>query len=473
MIRTIRNIPQLFSHFWKRKNPFSFSELQQLQLASDLIPFGVWEYDLHSGYIIWNQPMYDLLGIQQHEFDHTLSSFKEIIHPEDRSGVEDVIHQAIHHSTKQKKIIFRIKVSNHHIKYIRGNIRLLYNKRKEPIKLTGICIDITRQKNIELQLKKEHDKAELYLDSIEAMVVVLNKDATIRLINKAGCKITEYQESELLGKDWYHIFPPPELRKESKEIFLKIVNGEAVYLDYYERVIISKTGKEKCIAWRNTLLFDDHQKIIGVLATATDVTDKVKAEKESEAARKMYQDMFYNSVTPMMICDSYMRYKDVNPAACKLLGYSRGELLKMHVWQLTRPGKKDETVILWTDFIATKYQTGTIELFKKDGKKIIVEYQATSEFTPGMHLSSMTDITDKKNADRKLKEQNEKLRRIAWMQSHEVRKPLANIMGLLTLIDSQKTAAMQEHVVQYLKQSSDELDQIIKDIIEKTKAVDT
>lgn len=474
MIRTIRNIHQSFSHFWKRKNPFFFSESQQLQLASDLIPFGIWEYDLHSGYIIWNQPMYNLFGMQQHEFDHTLSSFKELIHPEDRSGVEDVIYKAIHHPNQQKNIVFRVQVqaSNHHIKYIRANIRLLYNKRKEPIKLTGICIDVTRQKNIELQLKKERNKAELYLDSVEAMIVILNRDATIRLINKAGCKITEYQENELLGKDWYNIFLPPESRNESKETFLKIVNGEAVYLDYYERTIISKTGNEKCIAWRNTLLFDDYQKITGVLATATDITDKVKAEKESEAARKMYKDMFYNSVTPMMICDSYMRYKDVNPAACKLLGYSRRELLKMHVWQLTRPDKKDETVILWTDFIATKYQTGTIELFKKDGKKIIVEYQATSEFTPGMHLSSMNDITDKKIADRKLKEQNEKLRRIAWMQSHEVRKPLANIMGLLTLIDSQKTAAMQEHVLQYLKQSSDELDQIIRNIIEKTKAVD-
>ena len=109
MIRTIRNIHQSFSHFWKRKNPFSFSESQQLQLASDLIPFGIWEYDLLSGFITWNQPMYQLFGVQPHEFDHTLSAFKDIIHPEDRSGVEDVIHHAIHYPNQQKNIIFRIQ----------------------------------------------------------------------------------------------------------------------------------------------------------------------------------------------------------------------------------------------------------------------------------------------------------------------------------------------------------------------------
>lgn len=179
MIRTIRNIYQSFSHFWKRKNPFSFSESQQLQLASDLIPFGVWEYDLLSGFITWNQSMYQLFGVQRHEFDHTLSAFKDIIHPEDRSGVEDVIHNAIHHPNQQKNIIFRVQGSNQLVRYIRGNIKLLYNKKQEPVKLTGVCIDITRQKSTELQLKKERDKAELYLDSVEAMVVVLNKDASI------------------------------------------------------------------------------------------------------------------------------------------------------------------------------------------------------------------------------------------------------------------------------------------------------
>jgi len=89
-----------------------------------------------------------------------------------------------------------------------------------------------------------------------------------------------------------------------------------------------------------------------------------------------------------------------------------------------------------------------------------------------MHFCSLMDITDKKTAERKLMSQNEKLRKIAWLQSHEVRKPLANILGLLSLMESQKIHTEHGHVFQYLKQSSDELDQIIRNIIEKTKAVD-
>jgi len=273
------------------------------------------------------------------------------------SGVEDVIHNAIHHPHHQKNIIFRVQGSNQLVKYIRGNIQLLYNKKQEPVKLTGVCIDITRQKSTELQLKKERDKAELYLDSVEAMVVVLNKDASIRIINQAGCKITGYEEKDLFSKDWYEIFAPIETRQEAKAAFLKIVNGQAVYLEYYEREILTKSGELKCIAWRNRLLYNEQNNITGVLATGIDITAKVQAEKESEDMRKMYKDIFENSVSPMLICDSYLRYKDVNPAACELLGYSREELLKMHVWQLTRPDMQMSTMMVWTDFIATKHQT--------------------------------------------------------------------------------------------------------------------
>lgn len=472
MITAIKKIQKNISHLWSKSNPLVFSEKKQLDLAAEMVPFGTWEYDLLSGYINWNQPLYDLFGVDRKNFDHTLSTFKEMMHPDDRPKMEILIQRAIHDSVRDMRYTFRLCLPHQPIRYFRGNAQLVYNKKKEPIGLTGVCIDITTQKLTEKQLKKERDKATLYLNSVEAMIVVLNTDATIRFMNNAGYKITEYSETEVKGKNWYKLFAPEHLQEDLEENYQQIIDGNAIYMEYYEREIISKSGHNKCIAWRNTLLKNEQEQITGVLATGTDITEKVMAEKQSQAMKKMYKDIFENSVTPMLICDSYLRYKDVNDAACQLLGYAKKELLDMHVWQLTRPDKHKETLMLWSDFISTKYQTGTIELFKKDGTKIIVEYQATSEFTPGMHLASMNDITQKKIAEQKLKEQNEKLRKIAWMQSHEVRKPLANILGLLALIDSQKTAAMQEHVFQYLKQSSDELDQIIKDIIEKTKAVD-
>ncbi len=82
------------------------------------------------------------------------------------------------------------------------------------------------------------------------------------------------------------------------------------------------------------------------------------------------------------------------------------------------------------------------------------------------------DITDQQRIQDKIQDQNDRLRKIAWMQSHEIRKPVANIIGLLNLCDMAKMDMQQNELLAYLKTSALELDQIIKDIIERTKATD-
>lgn len=82
------------------------------------------------------------------------------------------------------------------------------------------------------------------------------------------------------------------------------------------------------------------------------------------------------------------------------------------------------------------------------------------------------DVTDQQKVQNKIEEQNEKLKKIAWMQSHEIRKPVANIIGLLNLCDVAKMDLQQNELLAYLKDSANELDAIIKDIIERTKETD-
>lgn len=82
------------------------------------------------------------------------------------------------------------------------------------------------------------------------------------------------------------------------------------------------------------------------------------------------------------------------------------------------------------------------------------------------------DITDQQKIQSKIQDQNDRLKKIAWMQSHEIRKPVANIMGLLNLYDMSQTDLQHSQLIQYLKESAVELDALIKQIIERTRATD-
>ena len=74
----------------------------------------------------------------------------------------------------------------------------------------------------------------------------------------------------------------------------------------------------------------------------------------------------------------------------------------------------------------------------------------------------LRDITEQQEYLQKIEDQNERLREIAWIQSHQVRAPLASILGLVQLckLDDSSNA----EVIPMLKKSADALDRVIQDI---------
>ena len=72
-----------------------------------------------------------------------------------------------------------------------------------------------------------------------------------------------------------------------------------------------------------------------------------------------------------------------------------------------------------------------------------------------------------------IEEQNKKLKEIAWIQSHVVRAPLARIMGLVDLLSEQHSNEDIDNsqIIEAIASSANELDQIIRKIVQNTENV--
>jgi PAS domain S-box-containing protein len=88
-------------------------------------------------------------------------------------------------------------------------------------------------------------------------------------------------------------------------------------------------------------------------------------------------------------------------------------------------------------------------------------------------LAIVIDITERKKHLSKILHQNEKLTEIAWMQSHEIRAPLARIMGLINLIDNYKNHDLNlDEILGHMKSSAHQMDDIIRKIVRQTEEED-
>ena len=83
------------------------------------------------------------------------------------------------------------------------------------------------------------------------------------------------------------------------------------------------------------------------------------------------------------------------------------------------------------------------------------------------------DITETKLHELRIQKQNEKLKEIAWIQSHEVRVPVANILGLVNAFNYKDlTDPFNLEVLANLNIVTHNLDSIIRDIVNKTNDID-
>jgi PAS domain S-box-containing protein len=96
---------------------------------------------------------------------------------------------------------------------------------------------------------------------------------------------------------------------------------------------------------------------------------------------------FLGSLVPMVIADDRRRYVAANPAACLLFRLAEADVLRMRIDDLTPPENRSNLDALWEAFLRDGVQEGNFALMMPDGAMVEVEYSATANVEPGLHLS--------------------------------------------------------------------------------------
>lgn len=190
-------------------------------------------------------------------------------------------------------------------------------------------------------------------------------------------------------------------------------------------------------------------------------------------SRKRYTDLFQLSPMPMWIYNvETLKFRTVNNAAIRKYGYSKEEFEEMTLKDIRPAGdvqKLDEAI----EFLRSHdklFSSGLYRHQKKDGEIIYVELVSNIIYiSHEKHvLVAANDITERVRYIQDIEEKNKKLQDIAFTQSHIVRAPLANMMGILHLakdIDMKSPEGTQ--LLEHFITCGNQLDKSIREIVEK------
>ena len=143
--------------------------------------------------------------------------------------------------------------------------------------------EILEREQAESALRHERDRAQRYLDAAEVMLLALDMDGRITLINRKGCDILGGTADEWVGRDWFETCLPARVRDTVRQKFQNLLGGD---LSIVENPILTKSGEERMIEWRNTTLRDDTEYVTGTLSSGTDITERNQAVETLRTAEE-------------------------------------------------------------------------------------------------------------------------------------------------------------------------------------------
>ncbi|PKN26254.1 MAG: hypothetical protein CVU64_18265 [Deltaproteobacteria bacterium HGW-Deltaproteobacteria-21] len=227
-----------------------------------------------------------------------------------------------------------------------------------------------------------------------------DEEGRITRVNRRFLEILGYTAGEMLDRPVWDFVVEREAARELIKAKLAGIEPPSKGL---ERAYRRKDGTVVPVLIEDKIVRDGEGRITGVRSTIHDITERKKAEEALRESAEQYRLITTTSMAGFHILDETGRLLDVNDAFCRMLGYSREELLRMSVPDFEAAESPEETRRHLKRIAESGSDRFESRLRGKDGRIIDVEISATYMPQYRRQLTFLQDVTERKRAYEELR----------------------------------------------------------------------
>lgn len=368
---------------------------ERLELAIESAHDGVWDWDIKSGEAFFSREWKAMLGYSDEEIQNTAETFFNLIHPDERKMVKDIIAKHFQDSTIPFLVEMRLLCKDGTYKWILARGKVIFDEDNNPQRMLGVHVDIDYTKKIQERLNrlnkrftsmfKNHDAIMLIIDPVHAKII----DANLSAQSFYGYNLEEFKSLSIY-----------DLNTASKEEIakskLQAVHNENNCFEFQHKkkngtLVIVEAHTSKIETDQGDLLFSIIMDITKEKENEKELQEVFQQLKQAQKIAKLGLWELNHQLNTLVWSEEVYNIFEVNFKTTK----ASFELLI----EIIHPSDREEVASAYQNSLITKepYEITHRLLMPDNRVKYVLEQCSTdfdSEGTPLLSRGTVQDITE-------------------------------------------------------------------------------
>ncbi|GCF12875.1 hypothetical protein Harman_08100 [Haloarcula mannanilytica] len=329
--------------------------------------------------------------------------------------------------------------------------------------VVGVARHITDRKERERELHQIERRYQAVFNDPQLLTGLLATDGTVLEINQTAMEYVDATLADVQGMPFWEtpwFDHSTDVQQSVREWIDRAATGEYVP---FEIGLVRPDGDPYTVEGVFRPVTNDDGDVVSLLVSGRDITER----KDRQRELKQYEAYLQESTDIITVLDEQGTIKYESPSVSRILGYDPGELTGQNGFDYIHPDDVDSLLETFRDLLSNPNGTATAECRFRTaaGEWRWLEIHGTNQLDHdaiGGIVTNNRDITERKQREQQLKEQNKRLEEFASVVSHDLRNPLTVAQGRLALL---REECDSDHLDD-IEQAHQRMDALIEDLLE-------
>ncbi len=436
------------------------------ELVSKATSDVIYDWDIKSNALIYSEAFYAMSGYSQNEFSPTIEDFLEKIHPEEKHLITQSLTLGIEGTDNHWKAEYRFKKADGKYAYVNEKGFILRDESGKAFRMVGAIQDVTEKKKLEELLDEASRFARIGSFEIDCEKDIMYWSSVTKEIHEVDVAYCPTLEKGIL------FYKEGESRDAMSNAYIEALNKNIPY--DLEMQIITEKGRERWIRKIGQPTFVDG-KCVRINGSFQDITNIKNSELEALKASEEKEIILESIGDAFFMVDNDWTVTYWNQHSDRLLDSHTEEILGRNFWDVF----PDAIDTKFFSFYHKAVREQSIENFEEYFERLHKWFEVTAYPSNNGLSVYFKDVTERKESElqiielnnnlkaytEELVEANKGLEQFSFIVSHNLRSPVANILGLAELInDEEYSQEVKNSFLQALFDNVKRLDVVITDL---------